>query len=220
MTRKNKVKDERPFAEKHPKLNGLLGLLILLGLCYVGVWSIITIFEWLIDACESTVNFLSKMVNKLDAVVIVALITGAVSITGVIISSIVSKIIDYRKSRQVYLAQKREVPYGQFVDMVYKVQENSRKPGSYTNEQMTEDISKFSKELTLWGSARVAKRWVSFRMNGANPDAGMDNLFILEKIMNEMRKDMGLKKLPKGKLLAFFVNDIEAAMKSASKGKR
>lgn len=31
--------------------------------------------------------------------------------------------------------------------------------------------------------------------------------------MNEMRKDMGVKKTKKGKLLSFFVNDIENAMK-------
>ena len=30
----------------------------------------------------------------------------------------------------------------------------------------------------------------------------------------EMRKDMGVKKTKKGKLLSFFVNDIENAMKN------
>ena len=31
--------------------------------------------------------------------------------------------------------------------------------------------------------------------------------------MNEMRKDMGVKKVKKGNLLSFFVNDIKTAMK-------
>jgi len=66
------------------------------------------------------------LISKQDAVVIVALITGTVSLIGVIISSVVSKVIDYRKNCQEYLAQKREKPYGEFVDMVYKIQQNSK----------------------------------------------------------------------------------------------
>ena len=149
----------------------------------------------------------------MDAVVIVALITGAVSIVGVIISSVVAKIIEYRKNRREYLTQKREVPYGEFVDMVYKIQQNGKKKGSYTEQQMLDDLYKFSKEITLWGSRKVVKKWVRFRENGANPDAGKENLFIMEEIMNEMRRDLGLKKVKKGDLLAFFINDIKTAMK-------
>ena len=35
----------------------------------------------------------------------------------------------------------------------------------------------------------------------------------MEAIMNEMRKDLGLKKVKKGNLLAFFVNDIKEVLK-------
>lgn len=145
--------------------------------------------------------------------VIVALITGTVSLIGVIISSVVSKVIDYRKNRQEYLAQKREKPYGEFVDMVYKIQQNSKKPNSYTQEQMIEDLLRFSKQITLWGSPSVAKKWIKFRENGAKPDSGKENLFIMEQIMNAMRKDLGLKKVKKGNLLGFFINDIKEALK-------
>ena len=154
------------------------------------------------------------MASKMEAVVIVALITGMVSIIGVIISSVVAKIIDYRKSRQDYLARKRETPYGEFVEMIYKIQQNTKNKGSYTEEQMLEDLSKFSKQITLWGSSKVVNKWVKFRENGANPNAGMDNLFLMEEIMNEMRKDLGLRRVKKGNLLAFFVNDIKEVLKA------
>ena len=97
--------------------------------------------------------------------------------------------------------------------MLYKVQQNGKKEGSYTQEQMIEDLSKFSKQITLWGSSKVVKKWVKFRENGTKPDAGKANLFLMEDIMNEMRKDLGLKKVKKGDLLAFFINDIKTAMK-------
>lgn len=47
------------------------------------------------------------------------------------------------------------------------------------------------------GFSQSSKKWVEFRENGANPNAALDNLLLLEKIMNEMRKDMGLKKIKK-----------------------
>ena len=35
----------------------------------------------------------------------------------------------------------------------------------------------------------------------------------MEQIMNEMRKDLGLKKVKKGNLLGLFINDIKEALK-------
>lgn len=160
------------------------------------------------------VDWLKEIASKLDAVVIVALITGTVSIIGVVISSIISKRIEYKKSRQDYLAQKREKSYAAFIQMVYKIQKNTKEPGSYSEKEMIEDMFSFSEELTLWGSKKVADKWVNFRMNGANPESAKNNLFLLESIMNEMRHDMGVKRVKKGNLLSFFVNDIKSAMKA------
>ncbi len=213
MRKNKKIKDSRPFAERHPKLNLLIGFLLILGILAVilafGVWAGKTLGDILL--------WLKGMASKLDAVVIVALITGAVSITGVILSSIVAKRIEHKKSRQEYLAKKREVPYGQFVDMVYKIQQNIGNPNVYTQEDMLADVSKFSKEITLWGSPKVAEKWVKFRECKVDPNGPPENLFILEEIMNEMRKDLGLKKVKKGNLLAFFINDIKDVIKQNKK---
>lgn len=98
--------------------------------------------------------------------------------------------------------------------MSYKIQQNSKKPNSYTEAQMLADLSVFSKQITLWGSSKVVKKWVQFRENSANPELARKNLLVLEDIINEMRKDLGLKRTKKGNLLAFFVNDIKQAIKS------
>lgn len=205
------------FAEKHPRWNMLMGLLLLLAFAAIGIFAIYYIFKYIGIGLSNLVSWLTSLASKMDAVVIVALITGGVSIIGVIISSIVAKSIDYKKARRTYLAQKREKPYGEFVEMIYKIQQNSKKPNSYTEKEMIADLSRFSREITLWGSSKVVNKWVKFRENGAKPEAGKDNLFIMEDIMNEMRKDLGLKKVKKGNLLAFFVNDIKDAMKGAKK---
>lgn len=200
---------EVSFGERQPKLNSILGLVLLVA---IGAF-VIYFIKFLYNIIVNGIVRLTEVASKLDAVIIVALITGLVSIAGVIISSIVAKIVDYRKNRQEYLTQKREKPYGEFVEMIYQVQRNARKPGSYSEKQMLEDLSKFSKQITLWGSSRVINKWIKFRENGTNPEKAKGNLFLMEEIMNDMRKDLGLKKVKKGNLLGFFVNDIKNELK-------
>ena len=170
-----------PFKERHPKLNLLfsfLFLLFLIALCglmlYFAVMGIRILFGKFVD-------LLATMKSKLEAVVVVALITGSVSLVSVIISSIISKTIDYKKSRREYLAKKREEPYGQFVDMYYRITNQKREP--YSSKEMINDMNQFSKQLTLYGSKDVVRKWVQFRKNGADPSKGEDNIFVLEKII-------------------------------------
>lgn len=202
-----------PLSEKHPNINALIGLLLVVVMGALA-WAVVYyLFVYLGMIITKFVDWSTSVASKMDAVVIVALITGAVSIIGVIISSVVAKIIDYKKNRKEYLNQKREEPYGEFVEMVYKIQQNVKNNNSYTEQMMIDDLSKFSRKITLWGSTKVVKKWIKFREQGANPDTGIDNLFILEDIMNEMRRDLGLRRVKKGNLLAFFVNDIKEIMK-------
>lgn len=206
-------KNEKSFRKKHPILNTILGIIILLFLLAFAIIMLYFIIKYLSIGISQAIDLIKNSLSKLDAVIVVALITGTVSLTGVIISSIVSKRIEYKKSRQEYLAQKREHSYGAFVEMVYKIQQNSKKPNSYTTQQMIKDMSSFSQELTLWGSKNVVNKWVEFRTNGADPDNAQKNLFLLEEIMNEMRKDMGVKRVKKGNLLSFFVNNIKDVLR-------
>lgn len=210
----SKSSDKRTFSEKHPRLNLLFGVLFLLFLVALAVFIAYSIGKYGVIGIRVAVDWLASLASKLDAVVIVALITGCVSIIGVLISSVIAKRIEYKRSRQEYLAQKREEPYGQFVDMIYKIQQNVKNPNSYTEANMMEDISQFSRQITLWGSSKVINKWVKFRENGSNPEFARKNLLVLEDIMNEMRKDLGLKKTKKGNLLAFFINDIKSAIKT------
>ena len=201
------------WPQKHKKFFALIGIVLILAAAFSAIvvgWLIIKV---IMVGIRRGIDWISATSSKMDAVVIVALITGCVSILGVIISSIVAKMLEFRRSRREYLAKKREAPYGEFVDMVYKIQKNSKKPGSYNEEQMQEDILKFSRQKTLWGSPRVVDKWIQFRENGANPDFAQKNLFVIEDILNDMRKDLGQRRVKKGNLLGFFVNDIKKAMK-------
>lgn len=181
-------------------LGGLLFLIILSAM--------VRFIKLFIRHIGNVINILSSM----DVVVIVALITGSVSILGVVISSIVSKVIEYKQTTKRYLYEKKEEPYSEFIEMVYKIQENTKKNKEYKDEDMLDDIYSFSKKLTLWGSNKVIKKWLAFRRISQEENNKQEEiLFLLEDIIFEIRKDMGQKKsgLEKGDILAFFINDIK-----------
>lgn len=215
--RKKTSQTEIPFSELQSKTDFIIGVAGLIVIFAGGVISVYYGFKYIGIGLSIVINWLSAMASKLDAVIIVALITGAVSITGVIISSIIGKIIEYKKSRQEYLAKKREEPYTDFIDMIYKVLQNTKEKTPNNEQDMIDDISRFSKNITLWGSPQVVKKWVKFRENGMNPETAEENVFLIEEIMNEMRKDLGLKKVKKGNLLAFFINDIKNVIENKQK---
>ena len=123
-----------------------------------------------------------------------------VSIVGVLISSIIAKRIDYKRSRQEYLAKKREEPYGQFVDMIYKIQQNAKKPNSYTEAQMLADLSVFSKQITLWGSSKVVRKWVQFR----EPRFGSKKSFNIRRHYERNEKGFRIKAYKKRKSSCFL----------------
>lgn len=198
---------------KRNVFNTIMGLFVVIGAVAVGLYLIKFIFEQLWKILSAAANWLETFDTTSDKIVVVALITGIASF----ISLIVTKIIDQHQKRREYLDQKREKPYREFIDMIYKIQQNSKNGNKYTNEEMIKDLMVFSKEITLWGSSSVIKKWVKFRENGMKENCGYENLLLTEDIMNAMRKDLGLRKVKKGNLLAFFINDIKDAMKKVKK---
>ena len=90
------------------------------------------------------------------------------------------------------------------VDMVYKMQNKK-----YKQEEMIKDLTEFSKEITLWGSKSLVSKWSKFRLNAINKPGDYQNIYILEDVLNQLRKDMGVGRSKKKELLAFFINDIE-----------
>lgn len=142
------------------------GLIVLIILVAIVVFTI----QYLINILSNTIAKFAQATSKVDAVIIVALITGAVSILGVVLSSIVAKILEYRQNTKRYLYEKREEPYSEFIEMVYKLQQNIKNKKGYSEEEMLADIVKFSKKLTLWGSDKVIKKWLKFREIGQEPD--------------------------------------------------
>lgn len=184
----------------------ILSLVVLLFLiCFVLIF-----FQELGKIIVKGLDKITQIASKTDAVIIVTMITGSISLITVIISSIISKIIEFKQTTKRYLYEKREQPYSEFISMVYKIQKKAKEGEMYSEKELTKDLNEFSEKLTLWGSNKVIKKWLKFRKLSQQGEK-INNLFTLEEIIYEIRKDMGQKKhtLQKGDILSFFVNDIE-----------
>lgn len=201
---------------KNDSKNIIIGCISLVVILIVGLFVLKVIIQYV----QELFLLITHLTSNVDAVIIVALITGSLSVLGVVISSVFSKIIEYRQNTKRYLYSKKEKPYSELIEMVYKMQGNIKNTQKYSETEMMKDMLNFSKNLTLWGSNRVIKKWLEFRNIGQKSDEDpTQNLLILEEIIFEIRKDMGQKKrgLKQGDILAFFVNDINEYLQKNKK---
>ncbi|MDO4814904.1 MAG: hypothetical protein Q3988_07380 [Gemella sp.] len=146
-------------------------------------------------------TYLKNLASSIEKIVLVALITGCISLFTVVYTKYTEKNI----KKIEYLSSKREEPYYEFIELMYKVIQSDKK--EYTNKDLINDINKFGGKISLWGSPEVVKKWNEFRKNTINKNfdrKSEENLQLLEDIMNYMRKDLGVKSTGKGKLLSYL----------------
>ena len=150
-------------------------------------------------------RYLSEKASKLEAIVIVAFITGTLTF----LTTVISKISDYKQEKSKFLMNKREASYAKFIRIVCKTLLIGKTGFEYSQNEMTRDLNEISGELTLWGSKEVVNKFIEFKNESVNNN-GLENLLSnLEDIINEMRKDLGVGKTGKGKLLSIFINDMD-----------
>lgn len=187
--------------------NYILLILLIIDAIFIGkklVEELPKFLNWIIQ-------YLQNMVSRLDAVILVALITGSISI----LNSFYSKHSDNKNKRREYLAGKREEPYAEFIGLVYKITQTNN-VAKYTEQEMIKDIQSFNSKITLWGSPKVVAKWIKFRKSSLATGEEMEadkNLILIEEVMNEMRKDLGVEQVNKGNLLSIFINDVEQIFK-------
>lgn len=104
--------------------------------------------------------------------------------------------MEYRYNVKKFLYEKKEEPYSEFIEMVYKIQQEVKGGDDYSEDEIIRDTINFSKKLTLWGSNNVIKKWLVFRNRSTKKNIpAEETLFMLEDIIFEIRSDMGQKKV-------------------------
>ncbi|MCA6643261.1 hypothetical protein [Streptococcus thermophilus] len=189
---------------KSNKWNYGLLLCLLADMYYVGLY----LFKNIPTYIQGIVTYLKNMTSSLDAVILVALITGSITL----LNSFYSRYSEQRNKKREYLATKREGPYSDLFTVIHKVSLSEKGVFVYSNEEMIKDINDFNSKLSLWGSPKVVKKWNDFRQKSLEGNKQLEPKELLnavEEVMNEMRKDLGSKSTKKGELLSIFINDSE-----------
>ena len=189
---------------KSNKWNYGLLLCLLADMYYVGLY----LFKNIPTYIQDIVTYLQNMTSSLDVVVLVALITGSITL----LNSFYSRYSEQRNKKREYLATKREGPYSDLFTVIHKVSLSGKGDIVYSNEDMIKDINDFNSKLSLWGSPKVVKKWNDFRQKSLEGNKQLEPKELLnavEEVMNEMRKDLGSKSTKKGELLSIFIYDSE-----------
>lgn len=189
---------------KSNKWNYGLLLCLLADMYYVGLY----LFKNIPTYIQGIVTYLKNMTSSLDAVILVALITGSITL----LNSFYSRYSEQRNKKREYLATKREGPYSDLFTVIHKVSLSGKGDFVYSNEDMIKDINDFNSKLSLWGSPKVVKKWNDFKQKSLEGNKQLEPKELLnavEEVMNEMRKDLGSKSTKKGELLSIFINDSE-----------
>lgn len=190
------------------------GLLTLAAVVFIGVEGI----SLLINNVDTAFLVFFDRLSSLDAAIIVALITGCVSVLTVVGGAIISNTLKSKHEREEYLRRHREEPYTQLIKIFYKMLKSSKEGNVYSQEDMLDDMMCFNQGLTLWGSSKAIKKWDEWRaLSGKTLANPYDLLHGMEIVLIQLRKDMGEKGgLKQGDLLKLFINDYDEAMRKRS----
>lgn len=189
----------------------LLGLCILALIAALGLWAISSV----VGALSKWIGAAIQTISTLDAAIIVALITGCVSIFTVVFGAILKEYLAYRFKKLEFLRNRREIPYRKLIEINFKMVQKSQRGEEYTSKEMFDDFYEFGQELTLWGSTKAIKLWDEWRLapHKGNTD-GTELLLLMEKSLFQLRRDMGQKGgLAKGDILKLYINDFDEAIR-------
>jgi hypothetical protein len=183
---------------------GFILLLVLLAVTGALIYFILVVLGPPFSAFFSSLS-------SLDSAIIVALITGAVSAVSFLGNTIVNSIM----KKNEYIRAHREEPYMRLISLVYDFQAAASKGKTMADDELAGILTQFNKELTLWGSSKAIRAWGNWRTaSSMGPVEPLQNLFGMEQVMVQLRKDMGMRRgLRKGDLLRLMVNDIDSVLK-------
>lgn len=163
----------------------------------------------------------------MESDIVAALVT--VSVTGLlsVLSLVLSKRMEVRAAINRDLRERKLPVYEKLISFMFQRVMFADKLGKKRADDA--EVMKFMAdvvdELIVWGADGVVKGFVDFRMGavkGDNSEAspGVELLFLYEKLLFEIRKDLGHdnKGMGQGTLLRLFINDVDKYLPSIKKG--
>lgn len=137
----------------------------------------------------------------------------ASAITLIIVAGIgffANKTIEQRKSIELAIRPRKVELYEEFVKFFLKVLGNGKVYPKPTQEEIMKFYTDSNPLLMSFASNQVIEKWGKLRLKMADDEA-IENMFQLEQLLIEIRKDLGhsSKGLKKGDVLRLMINDID-----------
>ena len=194
-----------PKRTNHKLIAIIIAAIVFAGIIFGIIMGIRQLIRWFAD--------IAYTVSTMDTVIIIAVISGAVTILGLLVNSIITlrlKHSDYKHNRKVVLLRKLEAPYTQFVNMLFDMVRKKEDAEHIDEDVRNRLLRDMSREIILYGSDDVVKKWVDYKRKAPGFSVE-EHLAYLESILHLIRKDMGINQgsLMPGDLLSLFVDDIE-----------
>ena len=180
------------------KTQAIIGL-ILLGLLCWGAFAII--------------SFIWKALSEVDVKLAAALIVSGATIIVSVISITIGKYLEQKSSQKLTQAEKKIPTYEKIVQLIFEItfaEKLGKKPPN--EKELIKTLAGITQELVIWGSDDVIDAFYKFRMESIQSEeqgTTSNILFKVEDLLIAVRKDLGHKKVKRGKILGLFVNDIE-----------
>jgi hypothetical protein len=150
---------------------------------------------------------------------LIALITGILTIGGSVIAVILNRKSELRKQIEVDLRNKKVPMYEDFLKIsVGYLLDNKKKQNPNSENHLLNDLRRITPVLLVWASEDVIKAWSNFKQASGDPDQQPNIIFMFEALIQSIRKDLGHidDNIQKGEILTLFINDIHTSLKKES----
>ena len=153
----------------------------------------------------------ASLQKEVAAAIIVASATVLVSVLSVV----VGKYYERKRSIEQELRQKKIPMYEEFIRFWFDLFMSDKLTGEPMKEKrMLEYFNTFTQKLMVWGSDEVVNIWSNYRRGiPVTPSASdaLHSMLEFEKLLAAIRKDLGHnnRNLKEGDLLGLFINDMQ-----------
>ena len=179
----------------------ILALAILSGILYFIYLVIITFIE---------------NIDKIDPNIFIAIIAGAVTITGYFIT----RYLERKKLIEQQIRDQKLPTYEEFLDFMFEIFNSTKTEKPSSQEDLQKFFWKFNKKAILWLSDRTLKSYIEWRnslvqfskKSNSNESDNAKTLVAFEKLLLDFRKDIGHdnKNFETGNILSMFINDWDS----------
>lgn len=168
------------------------------------------------------IALLFEYISTLNKEIATVIIAGSTTVIISVISVVLGKYYERKLAIEKELREKKIPAYQNLVKFFFEaLYEQEKFNKKIATKKLTNEFSKITQELMIWGSDDVIKAWSEFRQSTSNSEqveVNYKTVILLEDLFKEIRKDIGYKgwNMKKGEILGLFINDIEKELEKTN----